>query len=83
MASRLMLSLKKASVKPKAMWSLQTMTNHIWGGTMEEGTIRFAPRNTRVSREISLPHLGPEEGEDIVLEIAISSPRNQGLGEAL
>ncbi|KAF9781781.1 hypothetical protein BJ322DRAFT_1078244 [Thelephora terrestris] len=44
MASRLMLSLKKASAEPKAVWSLKTMTNATSGELAEDGTIRFAAR---------------------------------------
>ena len=62
MASRLMLSLKKAAVEPYAPWSLSTMTNYSSGGTTPElVTIHFAPQ------EIPEPLVPPNEG-DIELE---------------
>ena len=49
MASRLMLSLKKAAGEPREMWSLETMTNPGWSGTA-----RFASRAPDELQEISL-----------------------------
>jgi len=43
MASRLMLSLKKASVGQTRMWSLSTMSS-AGQATLAEGTMRFAPQ---------------------------------------
>ena len=37
MASRLMLSLKKAAAQPKIPWSLKTMTNISWGRSARGG----------------------------------------------
>lgn len=42
MASRLMLSLKKAAAKTSQAWSLQSMTNSTRGRTSAGGTLRFA-----------------------------------------
>jgi hypothetical protein len=42
MASRLMLSLKKAASKPKPLLSLEIMSNPTWGGSVDDGTVRFA-----------------------------------------
>jgi len=41
MASRMMLSLKKAAVDPNGMWSLSTMSDHDQAG---DGTVHFASR---------------------------------------
>ena len=65
MASRLMLSLKKAAIEPAGQWSLETMSNCGRAGTQ---TIHFASRAFDMSHEIS-------NGEDVELE---SIPRNRG-----
>lgn len=75
MASRLMLSLKKAAIEPA--WSLTTMTGLDRGMTLEDGTgtIRFASRMLDGSQEIlEETHALPNEG-DIELE---PMPRNGG-----
>lgn len=43
MVSRLMLSLKKATVEPTEVWSLSTLASLSQGTTLSEGTVRFAP----------------------------------------
>lgn len=55
MASRLMLSLKKASVEPVGMWSLEVMSSSRAGRMVGDGTVRFAPRMPDRSRE-TLPY---------------------------
>lgn len=59
MASRLMLSLKKAVREPKGVWSLETMTNTTQG--LGEGTLRFAPPAHVEPRRISLAPAMPDE----------------------
>lgn len=71
MASRLMLSLKKAAVEPAGQWSLQTMTDHGRRATMHAETVRFASRAFGVSQEIS-------NGGDIELEPLPRSSRSHG-----
>jgi len=51
-ASHLMLSLKKAAVDPKQLWSLPTMANLSHGRSVEGGTVDFAPRIRGGSHEI-------------------------------
>ena len=66
MASRLMLSLKKASVQPKAVWSLETMTNPGSGTPTEEARVRFAARVPGGSHENPLtPADLDEEGIEL------------------
>ncbi|KAF9644339.1 hypothetical protein BDM02DRAFT_3122078, partial [Thelephora ganbajun] len=62
MASRLMLSLKKAGVQPKAMWSIATMTDPSWGRSTEGGTIRFVSQVPEGLREISSTSAAQNEG---------------------
>ena len=64
MASRLMLSLKKASVDPK-LWSLETMSTVTQGRLAEDGTIYFASPGGSygMSRTFTVPN-----GEEIELE---------------
>jgi len=66
MASRLMLSLKKATTKPKILWSLDTMASVNRRGSTGNGTINFAPRVPRGSHKISLAPVAPNE-EDMEL----------------
>ena len=44
MASRLMLSLKKAALRPKMAWSLETMTNLSSGRSANGGGVYLASR---------------------------------------
>jgi len=44
MASRLMLSLKKAAVEQTGLWSLPTLYGTSGGARLEDGTLRFASR---------------------------------------
>ena len=67
MASRLMLSLKKASVEPKGMWSLETMTNQSAGRVAGGGTVRFASWVPGGSCETS-PHSVALDEEGIELD---------------
>lgn len=50
-ASRLMLSVKRAAVEPTGLWSLSTMGGSGRGGPAEDGTLRFASRIFGVSPE--------------------------------
>ena len=70
MASRLMLSLKKAAVKPTEAWSLETMTTMSQGGLTGDGTIHSVSRAPSGLREI------PEE--DIELDAAPRLHRSCG-----
>ena len=65
MASRLMLSLKKAAVEPTRPWSLETMTGCSTSTPSQVGTIRFAPRTFEVSET---PFPQNEEDVDSELE---------------
>lgn len=50
MASRLMLSLKKASVEPSGAWDLDTMSNLSGTISREVDTLRFASRMAKLAR---------------------------------
>ena len=63
MASRLMLSLKKATVQPKILWSLDTMTSMGRGRSAGGRTIIFAPRVPRGLHEASRAPVAPNEGD--------------------
>ena len=66
MASRIMLSLKKASVQPKMPWCLETLTTVSYGRSeAEDGTVRFAPQGGL--REASQNSVSPNE-EDMELD---------------
>jgi hypothetical protein len=67
MASRLMLSLKKASVKPTGPWSLQTVSAP--SGPREAGTLRFQSRAAGVSLQApEILNQSISGGEDVELE---------------
>ena len=66
MASRLMLSLKKA-IQPKDPWSLQIMTTTNQGRPTGDGTINFAPRVPRGLDGILRAPVVPNE-EDMELD---------------
>lgn len=64
MASRLMLSLKKASVEPSGPWHLSTISN--FGSKSREGeTLHFASRMLNAPHEIpeTLDRLPSNEGD--------------------
>jgi len=63
MASRLMLSLKKATVQPKILWSLDTMTSTGRGRSAGDGPITFAPTIFRRLHETSRAPVAPNEGD--------------------
>ena len=67
MASRLMLSLKRAAAEPYAPWSLSTMTDFGRGTTPELRTIHFAPRTLNGRQEIS-ESLVPQNERDVELQ---------------
>ena len=73
MASRLMLSLKKATVQPKILWSLDTMTSIGQGSSARDGTITFAPTVFRGLHETSQAPAAPNEG-DIELGAMLQLP---------
>ncbi|KAF9643583.1 hypothetical protein BDM02DRAFT_3123236 [Thelephora ganbajun] len=77
MASRLMLSLKKAATEPNELWSFSTMANFDTERSPEDGTIRFVSRTFDVPFEISDTTTSPN-GEDIELESIPRLPRNRG-----
>lgn len=66
MASRLTLSLKKATAQPKIPSSLETMTNTSRGRSTGDGTIDPAPRVPEGSHEILRASAAPND-EDIEL----------------
>jgi len=75
MASRLMLSLKKAAIEPNVPWSLKTMSDSGRRTTLE--TIHFASWALDGSHEISgIPTL--PSGRDIELESISRLPRDRG-----
>lgn len=63
MASRLMLSLKRAGGKQKKAWSLGTMTNQNW-----PGTIRFSSGTSGELQEFSPTPATLDLDDDIVLD---------------
>ena len=67
MASRLMLSLKKAAAGPRTPWSLSTMTNSNRGATSDLVTIHFASRTPSAPQEIPESLAPLDEGDDIEL----------------
>lgn len=67
MASRLMLSLKKAAMEPFGQWSLSSMTDRDRGGA-DLVTIQFASRMINVSREVPEPTTVPPNGGEMELE---------------
>lgn len=78
MASRLMLSLKKASVEQKPPWSLRTMSNPNWG------PITFASNVLRTSHQISSLPTTLDELDvelDVVSTTSLSLPGIIGRGE--
>ncbi|KAF9646677.1 hypothetical protein BDM02DRAFT_3188645 [Thelephora ganbajun] len=73
MVSRLMLSLKKAAVDPKAQWSLETMSNLSRRKSTRDGTVRFAPSAPDRPHEISVTWDPPDE-EDIEFDVMLRFP---------
>ena len=68
MASRLMLSLKKASVKPAGQWSLDTMSSSSGREPRGGETIRFASRafdSNQIPETLGLSTL---DGRNVELE---------------
>ena len=74
MASRLMLSLKKAAAEPTGAWSVATMTTFSMEWSPKDGTPDFASQTFGGSREISAP---PNEG-GMELESGPGLFRNRG-----
>jgi hypothetical protein len=72
MASRLMLSLKKAAAEPTGAWSVTTMSNFSLGRPPGDGTLYFA--SPTLDTEISAP---PDE-EGMELDSVPELPRNRG-----
>ena len=73
MATRLMLSLKKAAAESKRMWSLDTMTNSSWREV--NGSVRFAPPVAGESHGISLASTTSDWGD---MELAaVPSSKNR------
>jgi len=65
MASRLMLSLKKAATEPNGQWSLETMNDPSSGGLAGDGGIRFASQVPGESDEISEDPTPPNEEDRV------------------
>ena len=81
MASRLMLSLKKASVQPTGVWSLEIMSTRGGSGTKEGETARPHTLSLDANQEIpeTLDQLSwDERDEDVELASIPSLPRNPG-----
>ena len=76
MASRLMLSLKKAIDQPNVPWSLEVMTTINWGESARDETIDFASRVPRGLGEISRASAESSE-EDMELGALPRLPRNR------
>ena len=74
MASRLMLSLKKATTGPDMSWSLRTMSET--GGAAAFGTIHFASCTIGGPHEVSEAPTPPNAG-DIELESIPRVPRDR------
>ena len=68
MASRLMLSLKKATVQPKILWSLDAMVSIGRGRSTGDGTINPTPPVPRGFPEISRASTASSE-EDMELDV--------------
>lgn len=66
MASRLMISLKKATAQAKIPWSLDTMTTISLGRSTEDGVVNSTPRVPGGLHEISLTSAAQNE-EDMEL----------------
>ena len=74
MATRLMLSLKKAAAEPKGAWSVATMTNFSVGWPPRDGTLEFASQTFDGSGKSS----APPNGENMELESGPGLFRNRG-----
>ena len=68
MASRLMLSLKKASVAPAGQWSLDTMSSLSGREPRRGETIHFASRALESNQILETLDLSTLGGRDIELE---------------
>jgi hypothetical protein len=79
MASRLMLSLKKAAAEPRGAWSVATMTTFGPGKPLGGGTLAFASQTLSESCESSAP---PNE-ENMELEFVPGLFRNRGSRQQL
>jgi len=77
MASRLMLSLKKAIAEPEKQWSLGTLTGRRAGTSARDGTIRFAPLSRSEPQGVSQTCAVPKEG-DIELDAVLRMPLDRG-----
>ena len=77
MASRLMLSLKKASTEPD-IWTLSTMGEFRMGRSPTQATtIHFASHGSDTSGEIS-ETLPSQNEEDVELDYVPQLPRDRG-----
>ncbi|KAF9652176.1 hypothetical protein BDM02DRAFT_3109597, partial [Thelephora ganbajun] len=77
MASRIMLSLKKAAVEPRGTWSLTTMGDSGRGMPPEDETLHFASRVPGRSGQVLETPTLPNEVY-IELESAPRRPQNRG-----
>lgn len=76
MASRLMLSLKKASVEPKGPWYFSTMSSAGGRGSPESGNLGFTPQTSSGTREVR-ETLGPLPSNEGVIELDFVLPLSQ------
>lgn len=77
MATRLMVSLKKAAALPAGPWSIATMTGDHYNGRLPgDGNLRFASSTFDVSHETSETPANPGE-EGIELEFTLRLPRKR------
>ena len=74
MASRLMLSLKKAATEPTELWSLSTMGDLRRGKFPEQGSIQFTSYGFNASHGVS-ETLPPPNHEGVELDSMPRLPR--------
>jgi len=76
MASRLMLSLKKATVQPNKPWSLDTMTT-VNQGTSTDGRTGYSAQRVRGGLDETSPTPAVPNEEDIELGAVLRLPWNR------
>ena len=77
MASRLMLSLKKATVQPSKPWSLDTMTTVSQGTSTDDGRTGYSAQRVRGGLDETSPTPAVPNEEDIELGAVPRLPRNR------
>lgn len=77
MASRLMLSLKKASIEPTGLWSLETMSSLSAGGSQRVRALHFASRISTSHQTSETLDRSVSEEEDIELNSVFQASQNR------